>query len=65
MRLYMELRVEVLHVKMIHNVKCILLVGNFMSLSFEGEILQVSPPGFVQDLSQKHLHAVSLINHVR
>ncbi len=35
-----------------HNIKYILLVANFMSLRFEGEILHVSPPGFVQVLSQ-------------
>lgn len=65
MRLYTKLRVDFLHVKMMHNIKYILLVANLMSLRFEGEILQVSPPGFVQVLSQKHLHAVILINHIR
>ncbi len=37
MRLYTKLRVEFLHVKLMHNIKYILLVANFMSLRFEGK----------------------------
>lgn len=46
--------------------KTYLIWGLFFchSCQCSGEIRLVSPPGSVQDLSQKHLHAVVLINHI-